>query len=89
MEGKISFDLWEEGNKKYINDNINEVVLIENNNQLCENENNNFNLNFLERKTIEKAIKFFNNNMTKTAKELGISRNTLYLKMKKYGIEVY
>lgn len=89
LEGKISFDLWEEGNKKYINDNINKVDLIENNNQLCENQNNNFNLNYLERKTIEKAIKFFGNNMTKTAKELGISRNTLYLKMKKYGIEVY
>lgn len=89
LEGKISFDLWEEGNKKYINDNINKVDLIENNNQLCENQNNNFNLNYLERKTIEKAIKFFGNNVTKTAKELGISRNTLYLKMKKYGIEVY
>ncbi|MDC9263027.1 helix-turn-helix domain-containing protein [Clostridioides difficile] len=29
----------------------------------------------------------FGNNMTKTAKELGISRNTLYLKIKKYGIK--
>jgi len=30
----------------------------------------------------------YNNNMTKVAKALGISRNTLYLKIKKYKIEV-
>ncbi|MCQ2015329.1 sigma-54-dependent Fis family transcriptional regulator [Clostridium butyricum] len=88
LEGNISFDLWDEEHKKdFNNENIYKCNVNENNNQLCENENNNLNLNFLERKTIEKAILKFGNNMTKTAKELGISRNTLYLKIKKYGIK--
>lgn len=88
LEGNISFDLWDEEPKKdFNNENIYKCSVNENNNQLCENENNNLNLNFLERKTIEKAILKFGNNMTKTAKELGISRNTLYLKIKKYGIK--
>ena len=88
LEGNISFDLWDEEHKKdFNNENIYKCNANENNNQLCENENNNLNLNFLERKTIEKAILKFGNNMTKTAKELGISRNTLYLKIKKYGIK--
>lgn len=88
LEGNISFNLWDEEPKKDCNnENIYKCNVNENNNQLCENENNNLNLNFLERKTIEKAILKFGNNMTKTAKELGISRNTLYLKIKKYGIK--
>ena len=88
LEGNISFDLWDEEHKKdFNNENIYKFNANENNNQLCENENNNLNLNFLERKTIEKAILKFGNNMTKTAKALGISRNTLYLKIKKYGIK--
>lgn len=88
LEGNISFDLWDEEHKKdFNNENIYKFNANENDNQLCENENNNLNLNFLERKTIEKAILKFGNNMTKTAKALGISRNTLYLKIKKYGIK--
>ena len=88
LEGNISFNLWDEEPKKdFNNENIYKCNVNENNNQLCENENNNLNLNFLERKTIEKAILKFGNNMTKTAKELGIIRNTLYLKIKKYGIK--
>lgn len=88
LEGNISFDLWDEEHKKdFNNENIYKCNANENNNQFCENENNNLNLNFLERKTIEKAILKFGNNMTKTAKALGISRNTLYLKIKKYGIK--
>ena len=89
LDGKISFNLWEEENEKLFNNNINKLKLNENNNQLCENEDNDLNLNSIERKIIEKAIKIFANNMSKTAKELGISRNTLYLKIKKYGIKVY
>ena len=41
----------------------------------------------MESKTINEAIKSCNYNMTKVAKALGISRNTLYLKIKKYKIE--
>lgn len=40
----------------------------------------------LEKKAILKAMNKLNKNMTKVAKSLGISRNTLYLKLKKYDI---
>ncbi|HBJ1655373.1 TPA: hypothetical protein LA460_002850, partial [Clostridium botulinum] len=39
-----------------------------------------------EKQTIKEAIKSYNHNMTKVAQALGISRNTLYLKIKKYNI---
>ncbi len=45
-----------------------------------------FNLAVIEEKTIIRALNFNNQNISKTAKALGISRNTLYLKMKKYKI---
>ena len=51
-------------------------------------EKNDFDLEALERKTIKQAINAYDHNMTKVAKALGISRNTLYLKIKKYEIEV-
>lgn len=41
----------------------------------------------LEKREIKKAIKVFDGNMTKIAKALGISRNALYTKIKKYGID--
>lgn len=40
----------------------------------------------VEHKKIEEVIKRFEGNISKAAKELGIGRNTLYRKMKKYGI---
>lgn len=44
------------------------------------------NLEFVEKQTIIKSLKYTNNNLTKASKLLGISRNTLYLKLKKYKI---
>lgn len=41
----------------------------------------------LEKKEIKKAIKICDGNMTKVAKALGISRNALYNKIKRYEIE--
>ncbi|MFA8449746.1 MAG: sigma-54-dependent Fis family transcriptional regulator [Bacteroidales bacterium] len=41
----------------------------------------------LEKDAITKAIKVLKGNVSKVAKALNISRNTLYLKMKKYNIE--
>jgi sigma-54 dependent transcriptional regulator, acetoin dehydrogenase operon transcriptional activator AcoR len=41
----------------------------------------------IEKKVMIDALGHFNQNMTKVAKELGISRNTLYLKIKKYNIQ--
>lgn len=49
-----------------------------------ESKVNSFNLEELEIRAISEAINLYNNNMTKVAKALGISRNTLYLKIKKY-----
>lgn len=43
-------------------------------------------LDEMERRLIEKTIHHFNHNMSQAAKNLGISRNTLYLKTKKYGL---
>ena len=43
-------------------------------------------LDEMERRLIEKTIHYFNHNMSQAAKNLGISRNTLYLKTKKYGL---
>ncbi|MGG7057751.1 sigma-54-dependent Fis family transcriptional regulator [Clostridium tertium] len=48
----------------------------------------NFNLEDIEKEAIINAIKYNNYNVTKTAKSLGVSRNTLYLKIKKYNIEI-
>lgn len=46
----------------------------------------NCSLNNLEKKAIQVVLKKFNNNITKASEVLGIGRNTLYLKMKKYNI---
>ncbi len=47
-------------------------------------------LEILERRAIAAALKKTDHNVTLAAKVLGISRNTFYLKIKKYGIqEVY
>lgn len=54
----------------------------------CEKNAILYTLDYMERKMIEKAIDFFSGNMTKAAKSLGISRNTLYLKIKKYNINL-
>ena len=54
------------------------------------NNNNEVNLNYLalkERESISKVLDLYNGNISKAAKNLGISRNTLYAKIKAYGIE--
>lgn len=49
---------------------------------------NEFNLKKVEESTIKKALDYYNYNLTRAAKSLGISRNTLYLKIKKYNIDI-
>lgn len=46
-----------------------------------------FNLDEVERKTIQAAIQKYNGNLSKVAKELGVGRTTLYRKMEKYGLD--
>ncbi len=43
-------------------------------------------LEYMEKIHIMKVLKIFSGNITKSAKALGIGRNTLYRKMDKYGI---
>jgi two-component system, NtrC family, response regulator HydG len=49
-------------------------------------QNNNFNVEQLEKSAIESAIKKHGGNLSKAAVELGIGRSTLYRKMIRYGI---
>ncbi len=45
-----------------------------------------FNLENVERRYISRAMRYFNGNITKSAKALGIGRNTLYRKIRKYRL---
>lgn len=64
---------------------VNTIKYIEKNHK----EIDNFcSLEQMEKKMIEKAIVICQSNMSKAAKNLGISRNTLYAKIKKYNIVV-
>jgi DNA-binding NtrC family response regulator len=49
---------------------------------------NDLSLDKLEKKAIETAIRKYNQNMSNAAKELGISRPTLYKKIKQYNIKL-
>ncbi|MCK5028165.1 MAG: sigma-54-dependent Fis family transcriptional regulator, partial [Bacteroidales bacterium] len=53
--------------------------------QVIENKSNK--LEDVEKSTIQKVLEKHKGNLTKTAKELDISRTTLYLKLKKYDIQ--
>ena len=50
------------------------------------NENQSFDLELNEKVLIQKALNKFNGNLSETAKNLGITRSTLYKKIDKYGI---
>ena len=47
---------------------------------------NNYNLDDVEKTVIRKILMKFDGNVTKTAKELGITRTSLYRRMEKYGL---
>ena len=46
-----------------------------------------FQLSDIERNTIEKVLLKYNQNISQSAEELGLSRAALYRRMEKYGIE--
>ena len=80
LNGELSDDILEESEEK-----INEILDIDSKNisldEVKKEEE-------IEKVTIRNAIEYNKYNMTKTARALGISRNTLYLKVKKYKIEI-
>jgi DNA-binding NtrC family response regulator len=45
-----------------------------------------YNLESIEKNTIEKALSHFDGNVTLAAKKLGVGRTTLYRKLEKYGL---
>jgi transcriptional regulator of acetoin/glycerol metabolism len=51
-----------------------------------ETDSDSFNLLSNEKMLIDKALKKFGWNMSKTARELGINRSTLYEKIKKHEL---
>ena len=87
LDGNLSFDLWEDGDDK-TNEVIHKEIIETSYYKNHDSKKENFDLEALESKTIKEAINEYDHNMTKVAKALGISRNTLYLKLKKYKILV-
>lgn len=86
LNGELSSEILDE-----YDDIKKELLNISSNSNYITSENiieENFKLEDIERKTIINAIKYNNYNVSKTAKSLGVSRNTLYLKIKKYNIEI-
>jgi transcriptional regulator of acetoin/glycerol metabolism len=51
-------------------------------------QDSNFNLESMEKAHLKKVLKKYNGNITHSAEALGIRRNTLYSKIKKYNIKV-
>jgi DNA-binding NtrC family response regulator len=51
-----------------------------------EQDQNNFNLDDVERNTIVKVLKLHKGNVSYAAKELGLTRTSLYRRMEKYGL---
>lgn len=89
LGGKLSFDLNEDNSNVKDNYSIKEGERGEiKNNKVSSILKKEFNLEVIEAKTIEEAMKINNCNMTKVAMALGISRNTLYNKAKKYKINI-
>ena len=76
LNGKTTFELKVKENRNVLEENSYEL-----NNEVCSIEE-------MEIRLIKKCLKKCNGNMSKTAKTLGIGRNTLYSKIKKYNILV-
>ena len=83
------------GNVRELSHVIEKAVILSSSNSLSidiietkemANDNNITNLSDLERLTIQRVIDKNEGNLTVSAKELGISRSTLYLKVEKYDI---
>lgn len=90
LDGKISYqfeDDMEDKNIEEIKDKHKECEVNDKEDRGIYIElGNDFKIKDIEKVLIEKAIKYNQYNMSRTAKSLGISRNTLYYKLDKYNI---
>ena len=78
LDGYMSFSLDVDKEKSYDN-SVKEAEEI---------QNDEITLEYIEKKHIIKVLRKYKNNIYKSANALGISRNTLYNKIKKYQIKV-
>ena len=84
LDGNMSFVLKEEKTE-----NKGDISRLENKIQVAEEESDEiYNLEYIEKRHIIKALRKYKNNICKTSDSLGISRNTLYSKIKKYQIDL-
>ena len=84
LDGNMSFVLKEEKTE-----NKGDISRLENKIQVAEEESDEiYNLEYIEKRHIIKALRKYKNNICKTSDTLGISRNTLYSKIKKYQIDL-
>ena len=83
LNGELSPDFLEEF------EDMDKVITNKNNSIVSKyQKHRNLNLDFIEREAIINAINYNKYNISRTAKDLGVSRNTLYLKLKKYNISI-
>lgn len=81
LNGELSPDFLDEF------EDIDKEITNENNSIVSKyQKHRNLNLDVIEKEAIINAINYNKYNISRTAKDLGVSRNTLYLKLKKYNI---
>lgn len=88
------------GNVRELQHAIERAVILSESNELMPNDfllapaeennsiNNDNNLDKIEKSVINKVLKLNKGNISKTAKELGLTRTSLYRRMKKYNLHV-
>jgi DNA-binding NtrC family response regulator len=64
----------------------NDILLSNPGNKLQENQLDTFNLDEIEKHVIQKALLKYEGNVSKAAKELGLTRTSLYRRMEKHGL---
>ena len=82
LNGEISFETLKKKNVQ----NSKETNVIIDTTDITTQDVKLFSVKDMEKQLILQTLMHFNNNMSHSAKSLGISRNTLYLKLRKYGI---
>lgn len=81
FDGKITLERYQKQKKEKHSSNIVQ-------NSIANNVDLSISLKEMEKRHIINTLKGNNGNMSQTSKSLKISRNTLYLKIKKYGIDI-